>query len=81
MKEGIRTIWTIGHSTRPFEEFAAMLHSFKIEEVADIRSYPGSGKFPQFNKEALQISLPETKIQYTTNFLNSSLNVYGIKTI
>jgi uncharacterized protein (DUF488 family) len=64
MKEGIKTIWTIGHSTRPFEEFTAMLHSFKIEEVADIRSYPGSRKFPQFNKEALQISLPETKIQY-----------------
>lgn len=64
MKEKKKTIWTIGHSTRPFEEFVAMLHSFKIEEVVDIRSFPGSGKFPQYNKEALQISLPENNIRY-----------------
>lgn len=64
MKEENKTIWTIGHSTRPFEEFVAMLHSFKIEAVVDIRSFPGSRKFPQYNKEALQISLPENKIQY-----------------
>jgi uncharacterized protein (DUF488 family) len=64
MEEKSKTIWTIGHSTRPLEEFIAMLHSFKIEAVADIRSYPGSRKFPQFNKEALEISLPENKIQY-----------------
>lgn len=59
-----KTIWTIGHSTRPFEEFVAMLHSFQIELVEDIRSYPGSRKFPQYNKETLQISLPENNIQY-----------------
>ena len=41
-----------------------MLHSFRIELGADIRSYPGSRKFPQFNKEALQISLPQNHIQY-----------------
>ena len=64
MKEKNKTIWTIGHSTRPFEEFAAMLHSFKIEELVDIRSFPGSRKFPQYNKEILQIFLPENKIQY-----------------
>jgi Protein of unknown function, DUF488 len=64
MKEENKSIWTIGHSTRPFEEFVAMLHSFKIESLADIRSYPGSRKFPQFNKEALEISLPQKDIQY-----------------
>jgi len=58
------TIWTIGHSTRPFEELVALLNSFNIKLVADIRSYPGSRKFPQFNKEALEISLPENNIQY-----------------
>ena len=41
-----------------------MLHSFKIESLADIRSYPGSRKLPQFNKEALEISLPQKDIQY-----------------
>jgi uncharacterized protein (DUF488 family) len=59
-----KTIWTIGHSTRTLEELVAMLHSFEIEMVADIRSYPGSRRYPQFNKEALEISLPENKIQY-----------------
>ena len=64
MKRENKTIWTIGHSTRALEEFVAMLHSFNIELVADIRSFPGSRTFPQFNKEALEISLPENKIQY-----------------
>ena len=64
MKEENKTIWTIGHSTRSFEEFGAMLHSFSIELVADVRSYPGSRKFPQFNKDALEISLPQANIQY-----------------
>jgi uncharacterized protein (DUF488 family) len=64
MKEENKTIWTIGHSTRSFEEFGLMLHSFNIKLVADVRSYPGSRKFPQFNKEALEISLPQTGIQY-----------------
>ncbi len=59
-----KIIWTIGHSTHPLDELLAMLHSFRIEIVADIRSAPGSRKFPQFNKEALQISLPESNIQY-----------------
>jgi len=59
-----QTIWTIGHSTRTFEEFIEMLRSFQIEMVADIRSYPGSRKFPQFNKESLQTALPQNKIEY-----------------
>ncbi len=63
MKENT-TIWTIGHSTRSMEEFLALLHFAKIELVADVRSYPGSAKFPHFNKEALELSLPQNKIQY-----------------
>ena len=60
-----KTIWTIGHSTHSLEEFVAMLHSFDIERVVDIRSFPGSRKFPQFNKVTLEVSLPENNIQYT----------------
>lgn len=58
------TIYTIGHSTHSLEEFIAMLQSFNIKILADIRSLPGSRKFPQFNKENLQISLPEAGIKY-----------------
>ncbi len=60
-----KSIWTIGHSTRTFDEFVAMLLSFKIKMVVDIRSFPGSRRFPQFNKEILAITLPENNIQYT----------------
>ncbi|HEY5370298.1 MAG TPA: DUF488 domain-containing protein [Hanamia sp.] len=59
-----KIVWTIGHSTRTLEKLIEMLHSFKIEMVADIRSYPGSRRYPQFNKESLEVSLPENNIQY-----------------
>jgi uncharacterized protein (DUF488 family) len=60
-----KTIWTIGHSTHSLSEFIKMLQSFQIELVADIRSFPGSRHNPHFNKEALEISLPENNIGYT----------------
>lgn len=59
-----KTIWTIGHSTRTLDEFIAMLKSFKVELVVDIRSFPGSRRYPHFNKAALEISLPENNIKY-----------------
>jgi uncharacterized protein (DUF488 family) len=64
MKTHSNVVWTIGHSTRSIEEFIAMLRSFSIEMVVDVRHFPGSLKFPHFNKEALQISLPQSNIQY-----------------
>ena len=58
------TVWTIGHSTHTLEEFIAMLQAFQIELVADVRSFPGSRRYPHFNKEALQISLSKNNINY-----------------
>ena len=58
------TIYTIGHSTHTLAEFLAMLKSFDIEVLADIRSLPGSNKYPQFNQENLEVSLPENGITY-----------------
>ena len=59
-----KNIWTIGHSTHSLDEFILMLKSFQIEMVADIRSFPGSRRYPHFNKEALAISLPLNEIEY-----------------
>ena len=59
-----KTIWTIGHSTRTLEVFIDMLKSFHIGLVADIRSLPGSGRYPHFNKESLEVSLAEDNIRY-----------------
>ena len=65
MKEVTKNIiYTIGHSTHSLEEFLAMLQSFDIKILADIRSLPGSRKFPQFNQEDLKISMPASGIAY-----------------
>ena len=57
-------VWTIGHSTRELSEFVGLLKENHIETVADVRSFPGSRKFPQFNAEALAVSLPAAGIEY-----------------
>lgn len=64
MPEENKVIWTIGHSSRTYEELLAMLESFNIELVTDVRHFPGSGKYPHFNKESLEINLPENNIEY-----------------
>ncbi len=63
-KQQHKNIWTIGHSTHSLGEFIDMLKSFQIEVVADVRSFPGSRKFPQFNKESLEVSLSESGFRY-----------------
>ncbi len=52
-------IWTIGHSTRMLDDFIDVLRYFDIALLVDVRSYPGSRKNPQFNKEILSINLPQ----------------------
>lgn len=63
-KEKENTIYTIGHSTHTLAAFLEMLQSFSINTLVDIRSLPGSRKFPQFDKENLMISMPEAGIKY-----------------
>lgn len=59
-----KTIYTIGHSTRSIEEFIHILQSFHIQLLVDIRRFPGSRKFPHFNKEFLKESLQHAGINY-----------------
>jgi uncharacterized protein (DUF488 family) len=59
-----KTIYTIGHSTRTFEEFLELLHAYSIEMLVDVRSYPGSRRYPHFNKEKLGEELPSKNILY-----------------
>jgi len=58
------TVWTVGHSNRPLEEFLATLESFGIELVADVRRFPGSRRHPQFGPEALPAALAARSIDY-----------------
>jgi len=57
-------IWTIGHSTHPLEEFLSFLEAHRIAAVADVRSFPGSRRYPQYGKDALQASLARIGIAY-----------------
>ena len=57
-------IWTIGHSTRTIDEFVSLLQANQIRLLVDVRSLPGSKRYPQFNKEALADSLGKTGIRY-----------------
>lgn len=58
------TLWTIGHSTRELDEFIALLKENGIEVLADVRHFPGSRKYPQFNAEPLRRSLHGAGIDY-----------------
>jgi uncharacterized protein (DUF488 family) len=58
------TIWTVGHSTRSGEEFGQILSSHGIQVLVDVRSFPGSRRYPQFNRDALAESLEKIGIRY-----------------
>lgn len=62
-QSGIR-IYTIGHSTRSLEDFISLLKKFDIRTLGDIRTLPGSRKFPHFDRENLEKVLPEHGIDY-----------------
>ena len=58
------SLWTIGHSTLSIEDFINKLESFEIQLLADVRSFPGSRRYPHFNQEKLDVSLAGADIRY-----------------
>lgn len=57
-------IWSIGHSTRSLDDFVALLKEYEIAALADVRQFPGSRRYPQFNSENLSASLADNGIEY-----------------
>lgn len=57
-------LWTIGHSTRPIEEFIELLQTHGIRLLVDVRTLPYSRRNPQFNTDALAESLVQAGLQY-----------------
>jgi uncharacterized protein (DUF488 family) len=57
-------LYTIGHSTYDKQQFLSILHFFEIKVIADVRSYPGSRRYPHFNKENMELWLAENGIGY-----------------
>src|SRR6516162_6338366 len=56
--------YTMGFSNRSWEETLEILKVFKIGQLVDIRTLPGSKHTPQFNLEHLQQQLPKAGIEY-----------------
>src|SRR5207245_5177124 len=55
---------TIGHSTRPLDELTAMLRAAGVTRLADVRAFPRSKRYPQFNIDTLPRALGEAGIDY-----------------
>jgi len=60
----MNVIYTIGHSTRPVEEFIELLHMHHITRLVDIRTIPKSRHNPQYQSTALKNSLEAADIEY-----------------
>jgi len=61
---GGATIYTVGHSTHPIEEFIALLQAHGVKRLVDVRTIPKSRHNPQFMKDALATSLRAAGISY-----------------
>jgi uncharacterized protein (DUF488 family) len=60
----LATLYTIGHSTRSFDEFLETLQAHSIQTLVDIRSIPMSRRLPHFNRDSLEQTLPQHGIRY-----------------
>jgi uncharacterized protein (DUF488 family) len=57
-------LFTIGHSTRPLDEFLALLQGHRVTQLADVRTIPRSRHNPQFNADTLAAALTAASITY-----------------
>jgi uncharacterized protein (DUF488 family) len=57
-------IFTVGHSTRDLADFISLLIDNGVQAIADVRSLPGSRRYPHFNAESLGLSLAAAGIDY-----------------
>lgn len=58
------TIYTLGHSTRDLADFSRVLQAHEIRLLVDIRAFPMSRRHPHFNREHLELWLPEIGCDY-----------------
>ncbi|MBU6432217.1 MAG: DUF488 domain-containing protein [Nitrospirae bacterium] len=58
------SLWTLGHSTRPIDEFIGLLRAYQIGLLVDVRTVPRSRYNPQFNRDTLAQSLRDVGLRY-----------------
>lgn len=61
---GTAGLMTVGHSTRPIDDFIALLKAHGVREIVDIRTIPRSRRNPQFGRENLPGALEKAGIGY-----------------
>ena len=59
------TIFTVGHSTRPINQFIDLLTAHGVQRLVDVRTIPQSRHNPQFGRDQLSSSLERAGIHYT----------------
>lgn len=57
-------LFTIGHSTRAWQEFIDLLKEHQIKILVDVRRFPGSRRYPHFNQGEMRVKLQEQQIKY-----------------
>lgn len=58
------TIYTVGHSTHPIDEFIEMLQAHGVQKLVDVRTIPKSRHNPQFNSPDLAASVRRENVTY-----------------
>ena len=58
------TVFTIGHSTRDLADFSRILQTHEIALLQDIRAFPMSRRYSHFNRDHLELWLPEIGCDY-----------------
>lgn len=64
-------LFTVGHSNLSIKDFMSLLEKYKINAIADVRSYPYSSYLPHFNQDLLKFELLKAKLKYV--FLGNEL--------
>jgi uncharacterized protein (DUF488 family) len=57
-------VYTIGHSTLSLDAFVALLREQGVDTLVDVRAFPGSRRYPHFNKDNLRVTIPQAGIRY-----------------
>lgn len=56
--------YTVGHSTRSFEELLELLRAHGVDVLVDVRRHPASRRHPWFDREPLARALAEAGVGY-----------------
>ena len=57
-------VYTVGHGTRTFADFAEVLASAGVKRLVDVRRWPASRRHPHFGRDALARQLRSRGVEY-----------------